>query len=66
MKHKHGYLIDMDGVIYHGSAAIEGASDFIALKNRDERAVVGLAAGNPARSSTPALRATSTHSASPR
>ncbi|MDZ7638786.1 MAG: TIGR01457 family HAD-type hydrolase [Bryobacterales bacterium] len=26
---KHGYLIDMDGVIYRGSEAIPGASDFI-------------------------------------
>ena len=25
----HGYLIDMDGVIYRGSEAIEGAADFI-------------------------------------
>ena len=27
---RHGYLIDMDGVIYRGSAAIEGAAEFIA------------------------------------
>lgn len=27
---KHGYLIDMDGVIYRGSEAIPGAADFIA------------------------------------
>jgi NagD protein len=26
---KHGYLIDMDGVIYRGSEAIPGAADFI-------------------------------------
>ena len=26
---KHGYLIDMDGVIYRGSAAIPGAAEFI-------------------------------------
>ncbi len=26
---KHGYLIDMDGVIYRGSAPIPGAADFI-------------------------------------
>ena len=26
---RHGYLIDMDGVIYRGAAAIEGAADFI-------------------------------------
>ena len=26
---RHGYLIDMDGVIYRGSAAIPGAAEFI-------------------------------------
>lgn len=26
---KHGYLIDMDGVIYRGSEVIEGASEFV-------------------------------------
>jgi NagD protein len=36
MKHKHGYLIDMDGVIYHGAAAIDGAPDFIAYLQAEE------------------------------
>jgi NagD protein len=33
---QHGYLIDMDGVIYHGSAAIDGAAEFIAYLQADE------------------------------
>ena len=33
---KHGYLIDMDGVIYRGSEAIPGAAEFIAhLQDED-------------------------------
>ena len=26
---KHGYLIDMDGVVYRGAAPIPGAAEFI-------------------------------------
>jgi NagD protein len=32
---KHGYLIDMDGVIYRGSEAIPGAGDFIRHLDRN-------------------------------
>ncbi|CAN5237471.1 HAD-IIA family hydrolase [soil metagenome] len=33
---KHGYLIDMDGVLYRGSQLIQGADEFIhQLRNRD-------------------------------
>lgn len=33
---RHGYLIDMDGVIYRGSEAIPGAADFIASLQEEE------------------------------
>ena len=33
---KHGYLIDMDGVIYRGSEAIPGAGDFIRHLDRNK------------------------------
>ena len=36
MSLKHGYLIDMDGVLYRGSEVIRGASHFVAeLRRRD-------------------------------
>ncbi len=33
---RHGYLIDMDGVIYRGSEAIPGAADFIRSLSEEE------------------------------
>lgn len=33
---QHGYLIDMDGVIYRGSAPIPGAAEFIAYLQEEE------------------------------
>ncbi len=33
---RHGYLIDMDGVIYRGSEAIPGAADFIAYLQEED------------------------------
>lgn len=33
---RHGYLIDMDGVIYRGSQAIEGAAEFVSYLVEDD------------------------------
>lgn len=38
LKHKKGFICDMDGVIYHGNALLPGAEDFIAwlvAENKD-------------------------------
>jgi NagD protein len=38
LKDKHGYICDMDGVIYHGNKLVEGAKDFVNwLKNNSKK-----------------------------
>ncbi len=38
LKDKHGYICDMDGVIYHGNRLVEGAKEFVDwLKNNGKK-----------------------------
>jgi len=43
---KAGFIIDMDGVIYHGKQLIPGVSDFIALLEREKKKFLFLTNGS--------------------